>query len=128
MRVCIWFRLMGGVSLLKGTLLQKKVSKMKYKEISKFPTVKKDIALVVDKDITAQEMQKAIKSSGGKLLMNSKVFDLYQGKGIPEDKKSIAFTLELGSSEKTLTDEEITQTINKITESLDKKFGAELRK
>ena len=101
---------------------------MKYKEISKFPTVKKDIALVVDKDITAQEMQKAIKSSGGKLLMNSKVFDLYQGKGIPEDKKSIAFTLELGSSEKTLTDEEITQTINKITESLDKKFGAELRK
>ena len=109
-------------------LLQKKVSKMKYKEISKFPTVKKDIALVVDKDITAQEMQKAIKSSGGKLLMNSKVFDLYQGKGIPEDKKSIAFTLELGSSEKTLTDEEITQTINKITESLDKKFGAELRK
>lgn len=109
-------------------LLQKKVSKMKYKEISKFPTVKKDIALVVDKDITVQEMQKAIKSSGGKLLMNSKVFDLYQGKGIPEDKKSIAFTLELGSSEKTLTDEEITQTINKITESLDKKFGAELRK
>lgn len=109
-------------------LLQKKVSKMKYKEISKFPTVKKDIAVVVNKDITAQEMQKAIKASGGKLLMNSKVFDLYQGKGIPEDKKSIAFTLELGSFDKTLTDEEIAQTINKITENLEKKIGAELRK
>ena len=109
-------------------LASKKVSKMKYKEISKFPSVKKDIAIVVDKSITAQEIQKEIKKGAGKLLINSNVFDLYQGKGIPEEKKSIAFTLELGSPDKTLTDEEIVQTINKVTENLEKKFKAELRK
>lgn len=109
-------------------LLDKKVSKMKYKEISKFPSVKKDIALIVDKKVLAQDLQKAIKSSGGRLLLNSQVFDLYEGKGIPEGKKSLAFTLELGSNERTLTDEEIVETINKITETLEKKLGAELRK
>ena len=60
-------------------------------------------------------------------MLNSKVFDLYTGKGIDEDKKSIAFTLEIGDSTKTLTDEEIAEEINKITENLAKKFNAELR-
>ncbi len=108
-------------------LLAVKTGKMKYKEISKFPTVKKDIALLVNKDVPASDLQKAIKSAGGKLLLNSKVFDLYTGKGIDEDKKSIAFTLEIGDSTKTLTDEEIAEEINKITENLAKKFNAELR-
>ena len=108
-------------------LLAVKTGKMKYKEISKFPTVKKDIALLVDRNVPASDLQKAIKSAGGKLLLNSKVFDLYTGKGIDEDKKSIAFTLEIGDSTKTLTDEEIAEEINKITENLAKKFNAELR-
>ncbi len=108
-------------------LLEKQVGKMKYKEISKFPTVKKDIAILVDKDISAQELQKAIKNAGGKLLQESKVFDLYTGKGIPEGKKSIAFSIELGDSTKTLTDEIINETMNKITENLNTKFKAELR-
>lgn len=109
-------------------LLTKKVGKMKYKEISKFPTVKKDIAIVVDKKITASELQKLIKNAGGRLLEKSKVFDVYTGKGIPEDKKSIAITVELGDSNKTLTDEEINSIMTKITESLASKFKAELRK
>ncbi len=108
-------------------LLAVKTGKMKYKEISKFPTVKKDIALLVDKDVPASDLQKTIKSAGGKLLLNSSVFDLYTGKGIDENKKSIAFTLEIGDSTKTLTDEEIAEEINKITENLAKKFNAELR-
>ena len=66
-------------------LLSKQVGKMKYKEISKFPTVEKDIALLVDKEVfQAREIQKTIKSSGGKLLLSSRVFDLYEGKGIAE--------------------------------------------
>ncbi len=109
-------------------LLAKKVGKMKYKEISKFPTVKKDIAVVVDKKVAAEELQKVIKNSGGKLLQGSKVFDIYTGTGIPEDKKSIAITVELGDSSKTLTDEEISSVIDKITENLANKFGASLRK
>lgn len=109
-------------------LLAKKVGKMKYKEISKFPTVKKDIAVVVAKNVTAEELQKVIKNSGGKLLQDSKVFDVYTGTGIPEDKKSIAITVELGDMSKTLTDEEISSVIDKITENLANKFGASLRK
>ncbi len=108
-------------------LLAKQVGKMKYKEISKFPTVKKDIAILVDSNVSAQELQKAIKNSGGKLLQESKVFDVYTGKGIPEGKKSIAFSIELGDSTKTLTDEIINETMNKITENLNNKFKAELR-
>ena len=108
-------------------LLSKQVGKMKYKEISKFPTVKKDIAILVDSNIPAQELQKAIKNGGGKLLQNSKVFDVYTGKGIPEGKKSIAFSIELGDNTKTLTDEIINETMNKITQNLNTKFKAELR-
>lgn len=109
-------------------LLDKKVGKMKFKELSKFQTVKKDLAIVVDKTISAQEIQKIIKSSGGHLMQNSEVFDLYEGKGVSEGKKSLAFSIYLGSNERTLTDEDIVLVMNKITENLEKKFNAELRK
>ena len=108
-------------------LLENKVGKMKYKEISKFPTVKKDIAILVDENVSSQDLQKAIKNGGGKLLQESKVFDLYTGKGIPEGKKSIAFSLELGDSTKTLTDDIINDCMNRITENLKNKYGATLR-
>ena len=97
-------------------------------EISKFQSVKKDISILVDENIMAQDLQKAIKNSGGKLLQSVNVFDVYNGKGIPEGKKSIAFSVELGDSTKTLTDEEINAVMNKVTENLKSKFGAELRK
>ncbi len=109
-------------------LLAKKTGKMKYKEFSKFPSVKKDIAVLVDKTVLAQDMQKVIKANGGKLLLGSKVFDVYTGKGISEGKESIAFSVELGASDRTLTDEEITNVMTKIVEGLEKKCGAELRK
>lgn len=108
-------------------LLNKKVGKMKYKEISKFPVVKKDLAVLVDKKVSAQELLKTIKNSGGKLLQKENVFDLYEGKGIPENKKSIAFSLTLGAENKTLTDEEINNCMNKIIEGLKNKNNAELR-
>ena len=109
-------------------LLTKKVGKMKYKELSKFPVVKKDIAVLVNKDITAQEMLKTIKNNGGKLLLESKVFDIYEGKGIPEGKKSIAISITLGAQDRTLTDEEINKVLEKVINGLQSKDGAELRK
>lgn len=108
-------------------LLAKKVGKMKYKELSKFPTVKKDLAIIVDKKELAQDTLKTIKSSGGKLLQDAKVFDIYEGKGIPENKKSIAFSITLGSQDRTLTDEEINGTMEKIIKGLENKNGANLR-
>ena len=109
-------------------LLAKKVGKMKYKELSKFPVVKKDIAVLVNKEVPAQELLKTIKNNGGKLLQESKVFDLYEGKGIPEGKKSIAFSVTLGDANKTLTDEEVNKVMEKVIVGLQSKHGAELRK
>ena len=73
-------------------LLEKKTGKMKYKEISKFPSVKKDLAVVIDKDITSEEIAKQIKKLAGNLLLGSKIFDVYTGENIEESKKSIAYS------------------------------------
>lgn len=109
-------------------LLAKKVGKMKYKEISKYPSVNKDLALVVDKNITSKEIEINIKKAGGSLLTNIKVFDVYEGIGIPEGKKSVAYALTFEKSDRTLTDEEINNAMDKIIELVEKKMDATLRK
>ena len=108
-------------------LLSKKVGKMKYKEVSKFPSVKKDLAVVVDKNITAGEIATFIKKASGSLLVSSDVFDVYTGSGLEENKKSIAFSLEFGANDRTLTDEEISRVLDKIIINLEKQ-GFSLRK
>lgn len=108
-------------------LFEIKTGKMKYKEISKFPSIKKDIAVVVDKNIESQEIAKAIKKAGGSNLANVDIFDVYEGKGIEEGKRSLAFSLTFTAFDKTLTDEEINPLLEKIVETLEKQFGAELR-
>lgn len=108
-------------------LLAKKVGKMKYKEISKFPNIKKDLAVVVDKKVTAQEIGINIKKFASSLLENYEVFDVYTGEGVAENKKSVAFSLTFGKQDRTLTDEEINAVMDKIIEGLEKKLQAELR-
>lgn len=108
-------------------LLSKKVGKMKYKEISKFPSVKKDLAVVVDKNVASGDIAQVIKKTAGSLLLGTKVFDVYTGTGLEENKKSIAYSLEFGANDRTLTDEEINQVLEKIIANLEKQ-GATLRK
>ena len=108
-------------------LLSKKVSKMKYKEISKYPEVKKDIAIVVDDKVTSKDIEVNIKKAGGSLLSSTEVFDIYTGKGIPEGKKSLAYSLTFASQNRTLTDDEINKAVEKIIERLEKELKAELR-
>ena len=107
--------------------LAKKVSRMKYKEISKYPEVKKDIAIVVDDKVTSKDIEVNIKKAGGSLLSSSEVFDIYTGKGIPEGKKSLAYSLTFASQNRTLTDDEINKAVEKIIERLEKELKAELR-
>ena len=107
-------------------LLAKKVSKMKFKEISIYPTIKVDIAVILDKSVTADEISKVIKKAGGSLLVNQEMFDVYTNP-VLGDKKSVAYSLIFGSNNKTLTDEEINPVVDKIIESLQKSFHAELR-
>jgi len=106
-------------------LLSKKTGKMKYKEISKYPSVKKDLAVVVDKQVTSADIASVIKKAAGSLLIASKVFDVYTG--LEGNKKSIAYSLEFGANDRTLTDEEINKILEKIITSLEK-MGASLRK
>ena len=108
-------------------LLSKKTGKMKFKEISKYPTINKDLAILIDKNITSDEIAKAIKKAAGSLLTNIEIFDVYEGKNIPKDKRSIAYSLSFGTIDRTLTDEEVNNIMSKIIENLQNKIGAELR-
>ena len=108
-------------------LLAKKVGKMKFKEISKFPSIKKDIAIIVDKEKTSGEIAMAIKKAAGSLLTKIELFDVYTGINLGLNKKSLAYSLTFEDSKKTLTDEEINKEMEKIIEFLTKKVGAELR-
>lgn len=101
-------------------LLSKKTGKMKFKDISKFPTVNKDISIVVEKNVTSQEIATQIKKVAGSLLIGSEVFDVYTGKGINDNQKSLAYSLTFGANDRTLTDEEINAILEKIINSLGK--------
>ena len=108
-------------------LLSKRTGKMKFKEISKYPEISKDLAIVVDKNISADEIAKLIKKAAGALLTKIDIFDVYEGVNIPKNKRSIAYSLSFGTMDRTLTDEEINNIMNKIIENLQNKIGAELR-
>lgn len=108
-------------------LLEKRVGKMKFKEISKFPTVKKDLALLVNKDVTSKEVEMLIKKKAGKLLLDINVFDVYEGNNIDKNKRSIAYSLTFGANDRTLSDDEINEIMNKIIEEL-AKTGIQIRK
>ena len=108
-------------------LLAKRVGKMKFKDISKFPVIKKDLAILVKKETVSKDLETIIKKKAGKLLLEIKVFDLYKGKNIESDKKSIAYSLTFGAQDRTLNDEEITSIMQSIVQELEKN-GAQLRK
>ena len=100
---------------------------MKFKEISKFPVIKKDLALLVDKNITSKEVEMLIKKKAGKLLLDINVFDVYEGKNIDSNKRSIAYSLTFGATDRTLNDDEINSILESIITDLENK-GFEIRK
>ena len=104
-----------------------RVKQMQYKEISKFPGVKKDLAFVVDKKITAQEVMAAIKKAGGRLVTDIKVFDVYEGENVETGKKSLAFSLTFEDATKTLNDEEVMTVFNRIIEEVENKLKVKVR-
>lgn len=108
-------------------LLSKKVGKMKFKEISKFPNVKKDVAFIVNKDITSKEIEMVIKKASGSVLTNIEVFDVYTGENVGENEKSIAYSLTFNDTKRTLTEEEVMESFKKIIENVEKKCNARLR-
>jgi phenylalanyl-tRNA synthetase beta chain len=98
-----------------------------YSEISKFPVVKRDLALLASVETSYQEIDKKIRQSAGEYLKSLEVFDIYTGERIGNNKKSLAFTLSFSSIEKTLTDEEVNKVIEKIIKDLEKDLNVTLR-
>lgn len=98
-----------------------------YEAISKFPAIRRDVALVVAADVPAEKIREKILDSGGELLKNVQIFDIYQGKGIEAGKKSIALSLIFQHVSRTLVDTEINDFMQKIIEMLHKVFNATLR-
>ena len=98
-----------------------------YREISRFPSVKRDIAILVDKSVSASEVLNLLKEELGKGLRDVRLFDVYEGKGIDSDKKSLALSLTFESQTATLTEEEIVEYADKSLNALRREFKAELR-
>lgn len=108
-------------------LLDNYPSRMNYKDIPKFPSISKDMAFILKKDITAGEVMATIKKAGGKLLQNVSVFDVYTGENVSDDEKSIAFKLQFMDLTKTLTDEEVMEVFNNIITKVENTYHAKLR-
>ena len=98
-----------------------------YTPLPKYPTVSRDLALVCAEDITVAQVEKVITSAAGKLLRDVKLFDIYRGVGIPEGKKSMAFSLELRADDRTLTDTDSEAVISKVLQALKDKLDTVLR-
>ncbi len=101
--------------------------KVVYTQISKFPNIERDIALILDETVKYSDVVSVIKVNGGEFLRDVSLFDIYQGDQIAKGKKSMAFNLNFISNERTLSVEEIDQTIKNILEKLSQKLGAILR-
>jgi len=98
-----------------------------FNEISRFPGIRRDIAVVVDETVPVRSLVEAIEQAGGRLLTESRIFDVYSGNRIDSGLKSVAFGLILQESSRTLTDEEADQVVAAVVARLGSEFGARLR-
>jgi phenylalanyl-tRNA synthetase beta chain len=102
-------------------------NKVEFKELSKYPAVSRDLALLVDDQVTFAEIEQVARQSEKKLLKRVELFDVYQGKNLPEGKKSYAVNFILEDEGKTLNDKQIDAIMQKMVKNLKSKLGAELR-
>ena len=102
-------------------------TKIKYSEVSKFPPVKRDLSLLIDKEVTFKELNTIAKQTETKILKSVNLFDVYEGDKLPEGKKSYALSFILEDNTKTLTDKYINKVMNKLISSYETKLGAEVR-
>ena len=98
-----------------------------YTPLPKYPTVCRDLALICDEAVTVADVEDVITASAGKLLRKIQLFDIYRGVGVPEGKKSMAFSLELRADDRTLTDSDSEGVVSKVLASLKDRLNASLR-
>jgi len=96
-------------------------------EVSKFPPVIRDLAVVVDQDLALQTLLDRLKGSLPALVQDVQLFDVYAGKGIPENKKSLAFRIVMQDTQRTLQDTEVELAVQQLVSCLEQAFAAQLR-
>jgi phenylalanyl-tRNA synthetase beta chain len=99
----------------------------RYREVSPYPKVRRDLAVLVDAGVPAGEILAALRRAGGEELVSVELFDRYAGTGVPEGKISLAFRLSHQRGDRTLTDEEVTKRVEGLVRMLAERFGATLR-
>jgi phenylalanyl-tRNA synthetase beta chain len=112
--------------LLLDAVQQKAIPK--YQPISKYPAIRRDLAFLVKKEISAAQIKAIVEQKAGKLLTDLTIFDVYQSKDISADQKSIALGLTLQDASRTLNDSEVNELLTEVITSLEEKLGLELRK
>jgi phenylalanyl-tRNA synthetase beta chain len=100
---------------------------VKVEELSKFPSVYRDLALLVNADVTFEELHQIALKTERQLLENVQLFDVFTGNGIPKGKKSYGLNFKLSDKNKTLTDKQIDKTMKRISQQYEKQLGASLR-
>jgi len=98
-----------------------------YTPLPKYPSVSRDLSLMCDEEVTVAQIEDTITAAAGKLLRGVKLFDIYRGVGVPEGKKSMAFSLELRADDRTLTDTDSEAVVTKVLTALKEKLNATLR-
>ena len=106
--------------------LEKNISSS-FKEFSRFPSSSRDLSFIVSKSIASSSIENVIKSAAGKFFKGIEIFDVYEGKGIEEEKKSIAISVSWQSIKQTLKDSDIDSAVERIVNSMKKELGGELR-
>src|SRR5699024_7528306 len=110
------------------TLLMMNREALVYETVPKYPSILRDIAFVVKDDVHAGHIKEEIESIGAPLVKTVEAFDVYTGESVKADEKSIAFNVHYQDPEKTLTDEEVDASFEKIVEAVNEKFNAYVRK
>jgi len=96
-------------------------------DIPRYPSVIRDLAVVLSEDVTAEEMERVIREAGGNYLTQVTLFDIYRSPQLGEGKKSMAFNLKFQAADRTLRDEEVSESTQNILKALTQRLGAELR-
>jgi len=101
--------------------------RQRYREVSRHPQVRRDIAVLVDRDRAADDLLQAIRKSAGRNLVSVEVYDRYEGKGVPKGQVSLAFRMVFQGPDRTLTDREVAGATDQVVKTISDRFGAELR-
>ena len=109
------------------TLMKYTAKNFHFEPLPKYPAISRDLAMLVDEEVNAGDVGQVIAKNGGKHFKDVALFDVYTGKQIADGKKSLAFTMQFQSKDKTLTDAEADEAFQSILKAVEKNFRAELR-